>query len=144
MLQSHVTHRVRQESERALLCDSRSKREAFFGGKGGRGDHIWPVLRRSRPAHKRLRDALARSPPAQELGPAEAARRFAGIAARRASTARPSRRSTFFVSWRKRACQRMAAPFVLLRLIVCEEQRELECLREADEVELGGGRKGPR
>jgi hypothetical protein len=38
----------------------------------------------------------------------------------------------------------MAAPFVLLRLIVCEEQRELECLREADEVELGGGRKGPR
>jgi hypothetical protein len=40
---------------------------------------------------------------------AVAASRFPGIAASRASTARLSRRSTFFVSWRKRTCQRTTA-----------------------------------
>ena len=33
-------------------------------------------------------------------------------------------------------------PLVLLRLTVCEEEGELERLRQADELELSGGRQG--
>jgi hypothetical protein len=33
-------------------------------------------------------------------------------------------------------------PVVLLRLIVCKEEREFECLGKADELELGGCRQG--
>jgi len=69
-----------------------------------------------------------------------AASRFAGMAARRAAPPAPraGRRSS---SLEEASVPANGRPVVLLRLIVCKEQRELECFRQADELELGSCRQ---
>ena len=95
-----------------------------------------------RPLDKSLGDSLAGSSPAQELGEGGGCQ-VIGRDRREQSTARPSRRSTFFVSWRKRACQRAAASVVLLRLLVSEKERELESLRFLRRAESFFGERIP-
>ena len=73
---------------------------------------------------------------------AVAARRLAGIAARRPSTARPSRRSTCGTSCTKRRCHRAAARSYFSGLTIYKEERQLERLRQRHELELGRRRQG--
>ena len=94
------------------------------------------VLRRPRPADKSLGDSPARSAPAEELGDS------AGRQAIRRDRREQSEHSQALAQVDVRDLlseARMPAsgrPLVLLRLTLCEEQRELERLCQRDEVGL--------
>ena len=70
---------------------------------------------------------------------AAAARRFAGIAARRASTAKLYAKIHVRDLLPEPDVPPSRRPLELLRLTVGEQERQLDCFRHADELELRGG-----
>src|SRR3954463_1008677 len=102
------------------------------------------VLRLSRPRDKSLSDALTGSPPAEKLGQSRSGKAVHRDHSEEGEHGQALAQVDVRDLLRKADVPASRRPLEFLRLTVGEEQRELERLREANELELRRGRESLR